>query len=336
MRLLQVCNVGQICGGTAACAWTITKAFPDWEHVVIFLSPPARDTVQAFSHCQIATSRHVNDEVLAAHNPDLVILHNTASKNAGVISSIPTILFRHSQGAHAKADLSVSCSKWLANHFDDSKIVLHQPVPKPIRCRSGNNTTAGIEGAVTEQRQLSTNLIVGRICTPTSRKWPVESLEVYHAVATRFPNVQWEFVGCPSDLQPRWQEACEGRATFLPAEWQARRHLWRWHALLYHHPSLTESFGRTVAEAMRAGCVPIVDARGGFIEQIKNGHIGFLCQTPTDFERAINDLTQAAQWWKMSKAAMASADEHFSLQSFRKRFLTVIQQRARDLSNALC
>ncbi|WP_437194525.1 glycosyltransferase family 4 protein [Planctomicrobium sp. SH527] len=333
MRLVQVCNVGQICGGTAACAWTITRAFPDWEHHILFLSPPSTETVQAFSHCQIANIRRVNDEVLASHRPDLVILHNTAAKNADVISSATTIQFRHSQGIHAKADLSVSCSKWLAKHFDDSNIVLHQPVPKPVRPHL--NTPTGTQDAAKESRHFATNLIVGRICTPTQRKWPSDALHVYRAVASTCPNIQWEFVGCPIELQSQWQDACAGRATFLPAEWQARRHLWRWHALLYHHPTLTESFGRTVTEAMRAGCVPIVDAKGGFIEQIEQERTGYLCASQTDFVAAVDRLSHSAHWWKMSRAAMTAADDNFSLQSFRRRFLSLVKRRATDLSVAL-
>ena len=59
MRLLQVCNVGRIVGGTAACAWSITRAFPDLEHHVAFLSSITDETQRGFAgtHVCIAASR---------------------------------------------------------------------------------------------------------------------------------------------------------------------------------------------------------------------------------------------------------------------------------------
>ncbi|HWL06963.1 MAG TPA: hypothetical protein VNQ76_00975 [Planctomicrobium sp.] len=319
MHLLQVCHVGQICGGTAACAWTITKAFPDWKHSVLFLSAPTKETRQAFSHCQIAHVHYVNDDVLKPFSPDLVILHNTAARHVTSIHSAMTIQYRHSQGTHARGDWDVACSKWLAETMTtgqgtDVIPVLHQPVPRPP------------QPADSPARHLSHELTIGRLCTPHPRKWPVSALPVYRQVSEAFPEIRWEFVGCPGELQPAWRAACQERVTFLPAGWNARSHLWRWHVLLYHHPTLTESFGRTVAESLRCGCIPVVDDRGGFREQLlptskSRPLIGDLCRTPDEFVTAINPLRVPAVWWERSLYARQAGDEQFSLASFRQRFL---------------
>jgi len=162
--------------------------------------------------------------------------------------------------------------------------------------------------------------VIGRICTPQQNKWPNDVDEFYGRLADRYPQIRWEFIGCPAELQTRLSSVCHRRATFLPAAWEARSRLWHWDALLYHNPQVTESFGRTVAEAMRAGCIPIVDDRGGFREQIAEG-CGFLCRSPSDFTEAIAALQSAGTRWKMSRECEAHADEQFSLARFGRELL---------------
>ncbi|SFI57073.1 glycosyltransferase family 4 protein [Planctomicrobium piriforme] len=314
MRLVQVCNVGQICGGTAACAWTIAKSFPDWEHELLFLSPPTPETRRAFAPLTVKQVDRVDDKVLARFAPHLVILHNTAVRHIGRIEQCPTLQYCHSMGEHAAATLTVACSCWLSQKLPRAVPVLYQPVPRPSAI------------GPLPLRHLADTLIVGRICTPQRRKWPRDLLDFYAHLAERFPETIWEFVGCPGDFQPDLQVACRHRAEFHPASWDARQLLGRWHALLYHHPTLTESFGRTVSEAMRAGCVPIVDRRGGFVEQVRTDKNGFLCQNINEFAAAISALSQSARWWSMSKAARSTADENFSLRAFRRRFLAMLNQ----------
>jgi glycosyltransferase involved in cell wall biosynthesis len=137
--------------------------------------------------------------------------------------------------------------------------------------------------------------------------------------------VEWEFVGCPFVLRPRLNAACGGRAAFHESGWSARQHLHRWDALLYHHPTLTESFGRTCAEAMRCGCIPIVDDRGGFREQIAGPtRPGFLCEDFTAFDRAVAALDDPATRTKIGQAARTRA-ERFSLAQFAERFVALLR-----------
>jgi glycosyltransferase involved in cell wall biosynthesis len=164
---------------------------------------------------------------------------------------------------------------------------------------------------------LRSSLVVGRICTPSARKWPTELVPFYRDLSERHPEVRWEFVGCPTDLQARLGEAVSDRATFVPASFEARRRYWNWDVLLYHHPTLTETFGRTVAEAMRAGCIPVVDDRGGFREQIAEG-TGFLCAELAEFSSALSQLEEMGERRGRSRRCRAHADERFSLERFRR------------------
>lgn len=315
LRLLQVCNVGRIAGGTAACAWTVTRAVPEAEHHVHFLSAPCPETRRAFSTCGVTTGRQFGSHQLAGLSPDVILLHNIGP--GGSPLSVPSIQYVHSSGRRAPADATVYCSGWLAKQCGCSADgdVLYQAVPKPPRTDIGDSRT------------LREHLVVGRLCTPSARKWPPETVEFYARLAAQFPTVWWEYVGCPQAMQPELLQACRGRGRFVDASWSARSRLWRWDALLYHHPHLTESFGRTCAESMRAGCVPIVDGRGGFMEQV-TPETGFLCEGEAGFAQALSELQDPGSRRRMSRAAMSHADRVFSLQRFRSDLLNLLRRLA--------
>jgi len=314
MRLLQVCNVGNIVGGTAACAWSVTRALPDMDHVVVFRSRPTEATQAAFRECQVRQeSQLALDSVLSV---DVVLLHNTAKQHvswsdAGDLPSRPVVQYIHSNArGHASAHRMVCCSEYLRERIDQPECtVLHQGVP--------------LAPSMTEERS-GEPFTIGRICTPTARKWPPRLLSFYETLASRHRDVHWEFVGCPEELRERMVAACNGRVQFHVAGTEARSLLHKWDAMLYHHPDLPETFGRTVAEAMRCGCVPIVDAAGGFREQV-DGSDGFLCSSVDEFSEAIETLGDKSRRDERAKRCRRHADERFSLGAFRKRLLMLLE-----------
>lgn len=311
MHLLQICNVGQIVGGTAACAWSVTRALPNVMHSVAFLSPPDEVTRLAFKPHQIHHWPRCTASRIQQINPDLVLLHNVSSSGATLWTGATTIQYVHSDGHRLPADWTVYCSRWLAEKFQaDAESVLWQGVPLPPSPIENRPRTPG-------------RLRIGRICTPTTRKWPDSLIEFYTQLAGQHPHVDWDFVGCPCALHSRLQTACHRRATFLAAEWSARSHVWNWDAILYHHPTLTESFGRTVADAARTGCIPIVDDRGGFTEQLAAlGRRG--CRTVAEFSDAIEQLSIPSNRQHESERIRHLANEYFSLASFGERLRTLI------------
>ncbi|WP_437204922.1 glycosyltransferase family 4 protein [Planctomicrobium sp. SH664] len=312
-HLVQVCNVGEICGGTGACAWTITRALPGFRHTVLSLSPWTAESQKEFGECELQHIPRVTNGLLHRLSADLVILHNTAPSRVDELHHCPSLLYAHSLGARADATWRVACSGWLSAQQRLGLPVLYQPVPvsewkKPAPCR-----------------QFDEELIIGRMCTPILKKWPLEIIKDYRQWANEHPRVFWEFVGAPEALRPQLSAACQERVRFWPAEWSARQHLHRWHALLYHHPTLTESFGRTCAEAMRSGCVPIVDARGGFLEQVESGESGFLCRATAEFSAAIKALCDPALRWTISRKAKAAADSRCSYAAFRQQLDEILR-----------
>jgi glycosyltransferase involved in cell wall biosynthesis len=327
MRLLQVCNVGRIVGGTAACAWTVTRALPALEHYVRFLSPPDRETLSVFAGCDVSHDGELSAEEVARVRPDIVLLHNISCARVVGSWTAPTVQYLHSAIAvPSKADATVCCSRWLAERIGlPRSCVLWQAVP----------TCAPAEGSGVPTRRDAggkVRLTVGRLCTPQPRKWPQSLIPFYRRLSEESPHVDWEFVGCPGGMESALGAACRGRAVFHPAGWSRRSLLSRWDVLLYSNPGLPESFGRVVAEAMRAGCVPVVDRRGGFIEQIPNG-AGFLCQGARDFVEALRRLSDGTIRRRMSDAAVRHADERFSLARFARELLMWFTRASRTAAN---
>ena len=315
MHVLQVCNVGSIVGGTAACAWSLTRAWPQLRHTVAFLSPVDSMTRQVFQPHPVATWPHCGTEQIQSQQPDLVILHNISPAGASLWSGACSIQYVHSVGTRLVADQTLYCSDWLARQCrapGDS--VVWQGVPVPVR-------------PVTPRVRGSDRLRIGRICTPSLRKWP-DTLPVFYShLASRHPQVDWEFVGCPISMQSPLQAACRGQATFYASGWNARSLLWDWDALLYHHPSLTESFGRTLAEAARAGCVPIVDQRGGFSEQL-DIISGMGCRTLAEFSDSISALSDPEARRCLSQQVQSQANSTFSIEAFGRRMSLVVERLA--------
>lgn len=322
MRLLQVCNVGQLVGGTGACVWTVTRALPDVQHSVACLSSISPEMRTGLAGCELYEWQRVTAAEIRRAQPDVVLLHNLSASRCPVRLPVVTVNYLHSQIRPAPADVAVSCSHWLAERLGwAADTVCWQGVPQP----------PPLSDSMTETRPLRQRLRVGRLCTPLTRKWPDSLIPFYRQLSAEQPHVDWEFVGCPPTLESPLHEACAGQATFWPAGWSARSHFWNWDAVLYQHPEITESFGRVAAEAMRAGCIPIVDDRGGFREQVLP-EAGFLCASPAAFGAALAQLANGGERLRRSRACRRIADERFSIAAFRQRLLSVLRTAAERAS----
>lgn len=189
-RLLQICNVGRIVGGTAACAWSVTRALPAYRHHVLFLSPPDRETNEAFAPVPVTWATTVTPRDVERLQADVILLHNVSASR--IVGELPaaSVLYRHSAITRpALADVTVCCSRWLARKMG---------MPEDRVLWQG----CGLDVPGRRDAKLSrTELVVGRICTPIARKWPPSIVYFYAELAARCPDVCWEFVGCPAALQ---------------------------------------------------------------------------------------------------------------------------------------
>jgi glycosyltransferase involved in cell wall biosynthesis len=315
MRLMQFCNLANVVGGTGACCWTITRCFPDWEHGVYFRSgrSPSPDTMLAFQGCSIYLNHTTPEEAIEQFKPDVLIFHNISETVVpqALPAGVPTIFYQHSalkqfRVFRERFDVAFCVSKHLAAMAGfDERFVLYQPVPIPPM------------GGVRDCRKI------GRICTPNSGKWDKDDiLPVYEHLGPRFPQLAYEFVGCPPNVREELEKILGDRASFANASFQARQKFHEWGMMVYSS-KIEESYGRTVCEAQRAGCVPIVSRRGGFIEQVAQSPVdGFLCDSPEEF----GDAVQAVLNEPPDRNLMAArATERGGLAGFRDAILTTLE-----------
>lgn len=340
MKLLQVCNVGTVCGGTGACAWSVVQALAEWEHGVVLLSRVTEEARREFAGCWVREAKALTRAVVSEFGPDVLLMHNTScGRVEGDVRDwgMRSVMYLHSRIRPAAAERVVCCSKWLAGEMELAEEgVLWQGVEAGLRDsglgisqRGEGDRREAIAQLVTpemmtgEARSWAGRLVVGRMATPVGSKWRGELVEFYRELAGRCPWVWWEFVGCPRVLQAELRAAVRGRVRFHAAGWEARVWLQTWDVLLHYQPQVTESFGRTVAEGMLAGCVPVVDGRGGFCEQVMPG-CGFLCRSVEEYVTALEALRYAPLRRQMQRAGARLAREQFSLEAFGERLRKVL------------
>jgi hypothetical protein len=324
LKVLQVCNVASMTGGTANCAWSITKALPDMRHRVHFLGRTIPDSVSAaFSGCELTGGHKIDSEILSS--VDLAIFHNTGPNlfPQYIPDNLATVYYQHSAfpaaaGIRKRCSKVFSVSKWLAKEcgLKDSD-VLHQPVPiPPTRDKWPENE----------------RIRVTRFCTPNPQKWDEKDvLPFYRQLFTKIPDVDWTFVGAPHPVEMKLRNiAAEAIATvtFEDAS-HGQRSILHTSDVLIHHSSVTESYGRTICEAQRCGCYPIVDNRGGFVEQIENRLTGALCDHESDFIFELQyfiDSTKDGHSFK--EILKLNGNARGALSVWRHKFLSALKGKA--------
>jgi glycosyltransferase involved in cell wall biosynthesis len=86
-----------------------------------------------------------------------------------------------------------------------------------------------------------------------------------------------------------------------------------------------EGWCRTVTEAMAAGLVPVVENRGGLIDQVTHGYNGFLCADNAEFKHYVQLLHQSpALRARLSANARDTACRNYTLGSLRRDLLDLI------------
>ena len=333
MKLLQICNVANICGGTFGCVYSIAKCLPDWDHEAIATNsgegPVIGETQDLFPGKITRKRPPLPNALIESIKPDAIIFHNTAEHCVPPRPpvGVPRFFYQHSaaaacKGARRRCDVFWCVSEYLANAVGiDKEQVLYQPVPCPPNPEKYNRIRIA---------ELSSEvLIVGSICTANPRKWK-ESVEIHDFLHREHPEIQWAFVGCPEGVVTDMILACGGKASFHDTSYGARNMMHFWDAMLHHSTSVTETYGRTVCEAQRTGCIPLVTDRGGFREQIINGQDGFLCKDHEEFSLSLRLLKQHDRRKQMSEAAIRSADSRGSLKAWRETFLNWFRASLED------
>ena len=233
---------------------------------------------------------------------------------------VPKFYYQHSAAktcaaARNRCHVWWVVSKYLADQVGvDDSLILHQPIPIPGKDENLIDRS---------DRSETCKLVIGKLCTPHSSKWDADdTVPFYGFLRDQHPDVHWEFVGCTSvELQQKLIERLGDSCTFHPASYTARSLMHTWDALVYYNPKVPESYGRTVCEAQRCGCISIVTNSGGFKEQITNGLDGYLCTEHEEFSSAIRYIKNDALRSEVAMQGKIAVDFRGSLAHWRAEFL---------------
>lgn len=99
-----------------------------------------------------------------------------------------------------------------------------------------------------------------------------------------------------------------------------------WHASGYQEddPTKMEHFGISTVEAMAAGCVPVVIAKGGQKEIVEHGQSGFLWSNLSDLEILTKRLIREVKLWKDLSAKSKIRAKVFSKEKFKEKINQII------------
>lgn len=89
-------------------------------------------------------------------------------------------------------------------------------------------------------------------------------------------------------------------------------------------PLKVEHFGMTVAEAMAAGCIPLIANKGGHREIITHGHDGYLWDTPDQLGEWTTELIANPQKMKSLSHFAQEKSKIFSEVKFKEEFLALL------------
>lgn len=306
-HILWVNNSGNALGGTLQCTADCIKALPDCKHTVLSIgSAFSEDAPQLLPDIQLIHKDSVQ-RVAGRVEPDIIVYQNTHERSMPkrAPNGAFQVYYQHSAFPTMKpgtrCDRYFTVSKYLARTLGVSEdTVLYQPVSTPKGSSVARARTEGI-----------------RICTPNGRKWHKKDWYPFvEAVSQKFP------MSLVCDLGKR--DVPMGCTIYKPCL-SARSAFWEVGFFLYTS-SLPETYGRTVKEAQRCGCVPIVSDMGGFVEQIENEDgpdYGFLIRKPDEALEAVETVMKDYDWWECH--VQKRGNEQGSLQRWRTEFLERIQ-----------
>jgi glycosyltransferase involved in cell wall biosynthesis len=146
-----------------------------------------------------------------------------------------------------------------------------------------------------------------------------------------------------SDADRAYFRAVEGAAAGAPVELttnaprgRLRAELGRsrvfWHAMGLDAPAphLEEHFGIATVEAMAAGCVPVVPARGGQPEIVTDGETGYLCREVGEYATRTAELAAHPARAARMAAAARDAAARFARPVFVGRMMSLISAACGD------
>lgn len=330
MRMMHINNVPSLTGGTARFSHDVTKCFPDCQHTVYSLSGSwSQSDRDAFgSNCKLVTGS--NPTQYARDNPhDVLVFNNTKSDllPSQRIGQSISVYIAHSATESARQSANRTqkqfvVSEWLKQKLKVDYPVLYQPIQKPNRLSIQTPENEPFRVWYDAQQRYG-HTVIGRICTPSARKWRLSDwTDVFAAVdADNRYLKSFHLIGATGEAIEWVHENIKSPVFVSNASPDARGFMSYWDVLL-NPTTIPESYGRVINESRRVGCVPVVSRIAGFVEQIVDGTDGMYCDTTAQFVTAVDHV----RLWRKTfrNECIASGDRMGSLQTFRKNFLELL------------
>ena len=198
-----------------------------------------------------------------------------------------------------------------------------------------------IQSHFAEVRKDDIIISVGRFAARHSKKQR-EMMEAFRRASARGLNWRYESVGglgdSPADRAYFEEVRAQGEGTCAEVTANISRDELRgryerakifWHAMGYGEdddgsPERAEHFGITTAEAMAAGCVPVVIRKGGQMEIVEHGVSGFMWDTLDELVDYTLQLARDGALRERMSAAARARSQQFSRDAHVRRCLELL------------
>jgi len=317
--LLWVMNVCWM-GGTALWVLDTIKTLSGWKHEVIFLNGEEDKSISdQFKALGIRVSKAggITRDLMQAINPSSVILSNTSPtkiedfpNTKWLTDNYYTIYYHHS-AVHpwlSESDIDIFNSEYLKNQYRNLFERMRQIFVIP----------PGVEPEdlikIKRYKKEKERLVIGRHSSDLPDKYPKEQIDILKEVGHPAIILGGEKYYDQEVLK-------QDNITVLPVgAMEVPRFLASIDIFTYRTaPSVKETWGRILTEAMLAGLPAVVEDCGGLSEQIEHGVDGFLCKNDDQFVRYLTMLvTDHELRYEMGQKAREKALQNFTNMEFKK------------------
>jgi glycosyltransferase involved in cell wall biosynthesis len=328
--------VPDVSGGVASGFLTFSKAFPEYQHII--LSSQGVKIPSAPSASNLILRGHTDRAELArwlrhAPAPLVIVNHHfwdlVPITRRDVRRDIPIFSFLHAHDAKLRCEPGeVDRIIVFSKHFREIYTNLPAELEPTV-------LTLGIDGkrfVSLTPRAVNGSLVIGNITNGAAWKHSEDFVAVCLEIQKAVPAATFRFLGT-KDLEAKVQDL-PGFQILRPYSTLVEEYFGGIHILLHKtRTDFRETWGSTLTEAMSAAVPVVAEAKGGAKDQIVHGQTGFLCENSQDFVRYCERLYREPELHHMIGAqARAYAQSNFSVDSFRKRFeeLLVSTQETRE------
>lgn len=278
-------------GGVNGFVMDFAKAFPEFQHHILFLSDHNEDYslykalqtqgIRCYHNKEITAELidKINPKIFFIHNPPLS-MHQKSLKDLNILKKCYVILFHHAKTKlFPNVDLDMFNSKWIADIYKDWRQYIKKS--KIVHPAIDGTPYLNIKREYTKKKDV----MIGRIQSNTNHVRGKFSEDV--KMLKKLKNANFFLVGTG------YEETADKRFTFAPIKQGAmRRYLEKIDIFyIWGGKGHVESWSRVVSEALMSG-IPVVvkNNQDGLAEQAIKSKACFLVNTEKEFIKIMQKL----------------------------------------------